>query len=343
MDLSGFHPADPARPGAGIFGLPHGRTEARIVLLPVPFDATTSYRSGTAAGPRAIFDASKQVDLFDRQLGRVYERGIYLEAESEGTRRWNEEASALSRPLIREGGGDRNEPRQAEALTRIDALSRAVNDSVYDHTATVLAERKVPGTIGGEHSVSFGAIRAAAEQYPGLGILHLDAHMDFRPAYEGFTYSHASIMYNVMREIDPVGKLVQIGIRDMSEEEIEFGQTQGARVTTHFDDVWAERLLRGEAFETLARPALKELPETVYLSFDIDVLEPALCPHTGTPVPGGLTFTQATRILSLLRESGRRVVGFDLVEVAPGAAGEPELDANVGARVLYKLCGTVTV
>ena len=88
---------------------------------------------------------------------------------------------------------------------------------------------------------------------------------------------------------------------------------------------------------------MDELPETVYVSFDIDALEPALCPHTGTPVPGGLTFTQAAMILNIMRESGRRVVGSDLVEVAPGAADEPELDANVGARVLYKLCGTVTV
>ena len=150
-------------------------------------------------------------------------------------------------------------------------------------------------------------------------------------------------MYNVMREIDGVAKLVQIGIRDMSEEEIEFGRAQGPRVSTHFDDTWAERLLRGEAFAALAEAALKELPETVYVSFDIDALEPALCPHTGTPVPGGLTFNQAVLILDTLRQSGRRVIGFDLVEVAPGPATEPELDANVGARVLYKLCGTVTV
>src|SRR5687768_17196049 len=124
MDLSGFNPADPADPSAGIFGLPHGRTEARIVLLPVPFEATTSYRPGTAEGPRAIFDASMQVDLFDRRLGRVYERGIYMEVESERVGRWNEEASALARPMIRAGGGDRSDPRQEQALTRIDAIDR---------------------------------------------------------------------------------------------------------------------------------------------------------------------------------------------------------------------------
>ena len=342
MAFPGFNPADPARPGAGIFGLPHGRAEARIVLLPVPFDATTSYRPGTAGGPRAIVDASVQVDLFDRRLGRIYERGIYMEAPDERFSRWNEEASTLARPLIEAGGADRDDPRHAPALARVDALSRALNDLVYDQTAAVLAEGKVPGIIGGEHSVPFGAIRAMAEQYPDLGILHLDAHMDFRPAYEGFTYSHASIMYNVLRDIRGVGKLVQVGIRDMSEEEIDFGRSQGARVVTHFDDVWAERLSRGEAFERLAAAALDELPDTVYVSFDIDALEPALCPHTGTPVPGGLTFQQAALILYALRESGRRVVGFDLVEVAPGSPGEPELDANVGARVLYKLCGTVT-
>jgi agmatinase len=343
MDLSGFNPADPARPGAGIFGLPHGRPDARIVLLPVAFDATTSYRPGTAQGPRAIFDASMQVDLFDRRFGRVYERGIYLEAADEDIARWNQEASALARPLIDAGGADPSDPQQAQVLTQVDALSRSLNDFVHARTASVLAEGKVPGIVGGEHSVPLGAIRAVAEKYPGVGILHLDAHMDFRPAYEGFTYSHASIMYNVMREIDGVGKLVQVGIRDMSEEEIEIGRSQGPRVRTHFDDVWAERLLRGEIFERLAATALSELPDTVYVSFDIDALDPALCPHTGTPVPGGLSFHQAALILDGLRGSGRRVVGFDLVEVAPGAPGEPELDANVGARILYKLCGTVTV
>ena len=337
-----FDPGAPAKPDAGIFGLPHTRADAKIILLPVPFDATTSYRRGTAAGPESIFHASMQVDLFDRRFGRIYERGIYLETADTQVHQWNAEAAELSRPLIDAGGADLADPKHVAALLQIDRISENLNRFVYSRTVQTLDEGKIPGTIGGEHSIPFGAICAVAEKHPGVGILHLDAHLDFRPAYEGFTYSHASIMFNVMNKIDAVSKLVQIGIRDMSEEEMEFGNSQGQRVQTYFDDVWADRLLRGDSFAPLVESALQDLPDKVYVSFDIDVLDPALCPHTGTPVPGGLSFQQAVLVLDFLRQSGRQVVGFDLVEVAPGPPSEPELDANVGARILYKLCGTVT-
>jgi agmatinase len=190
--------------------------------------------------------------------------------------------------------------------------------------------------------VPLGAIRGAAEAFPGLGILHVDAHMDLRDAFGGFQYSHASIMHNVLRGIPGVAKLVQVGIRDLSEDELSFAKSQGPRVETHFDDVWAEQLLDGAGYSKLCQQAVNALPQNVYVSFDIDALDPSLCPHTGTPVPGGLSFNQAAILLDTLRASGRRVVAFDLVEVAPGRADGPEIDANVGARVLYKLCGTAS-
>lgn len=342
MHPPAFDPAAAARPGSGIFGLPSTRDDAKILLLPVPFDATTSYRPGTAEGPNAIFDASMQVDLFDRRFGRVYERGICMEDEDERIRQWNEEATDLARPLIAEGGADPDDPAQRTTLNRVNSLCQRLNDFVHDHTKAALDRGQVPGTVGGEHSIPLGAIKAVAERYPGVGILHLDAHHDFRPAYEGFSYSHASIMHNVLREVAGVAKLVQIGIRDFSEEEADFANAQKGRVVVHYDDAWAQRQSEGEPFAALARAALNDLPQNVYVSFDVDALDPSLCPHTGTPVPGGLSFNQASLILDLLRSSGRRVVGFDLVEVAPGPETEPELDANVGARLLYKLCGTVT-
>ena len=124
--------------------------------------------------------------------------------------------------------------------------------------------------------------------------------------------------------------------------ELEFARSQGERVVTFYDDAWGEELLRGTPFSNLAAGAIDALPETVYVSFDIDALDPSLCPNTGTPVPGGLSFNQASLLLDLLGKSGRRVVGFDVVEVAPGPKRGPEIDAITGARVLYKLCGTVT-
>lgn len=337
-----FDPNAAAAPGSGIFGLPCTREESRIVILPVPFDATTSYRPGTADGPSAIFDASMQVDLFDARFGPVYARGIWMQDEDDRIRAWNDEARKIAKPIIEAGGADPQDPRHAEALASVSAACERVQALVYDHTKAVLDEGKIPALVGGEHSTPLGAIRAVAERYPGVGILHIDAHYDLREAFEGFTYSHASIMHNVLSRLPQVGKLVSVGIRDFGEAEMAFARSQGSRCQTFFDHDLADELLRGGNFAAITERILAALPKQVYVSFDIDALDPALCPHTGTPVPGGLTFNQASYLLQALSKSGRTVVGFDLVEVAPGSPDEPDLDANVGARVLYRLCGLVS-
>jgi agmatinase len=346
-----FDPDAAGKAGSGIFGLPFTRERARIVLLPVPFDATTSYGHGTSAGPGAIYQASMQVDLYDRRFGRVYEQGIYLAAESPEVRAASEAARALAEPIIAGGGAEASDHA---AVARVDAAGDLVNQHVYAHTRRVLEEGKVPGLIGGDHSTPLGAIRACAEHAArdaqggeggreggrggGLGILHIDAHMDFRRAYEGFRWSHASIMHNVLTLVPQVSRIVQVGIRDFGEGEMDFGIEQGQRAITHYDGDWAARRAAGETFLDLAREAVSHLPRRVYISFDIDGLDPGLCPHTGTPVPGGLSYQEARLLLEQVRESGRKVVGFDLVEVCPGPGGD-EWDANVGARVLYALCG----
>jgi agmatinase len=262
-----------------------------------------------------------------------------MEPESHEIRAASQRAREAAEPIIRKGGA---EPSDHAAVAKIDAAGDAVNQFVYAHTRRVLAEGKTPGLIGGDHSTPFGAIKAVAEHAAAagrrLGILHVDAHMDFRIGYEGFRWSHASIMHNVLTQAPQVAKVVQVGIRDFGEGEMDFGIEQGQRVTTCYDEDWAQRLEGGEAFLDLAREAVSHLPESVYISFDIDALQPSLCPHTGTPVPGGLGFHQAMLLLDQVRAAGKRVAGFDLVEVCPGPDGD-EWDANVGARVLYKLCG----
>lgn len=334
-----FDPDAAGQPGSGIFGLPTTRDEASIVLLPVPFDATTSYGHGTSRGPDAIYDASMQVDLYDRRYGRIYERGIFMEPSDDRIASLSETARKAAAPIIEKGGA---EPTDAAAVTRVNAAGDEVNRFTYEQVKRVLAEGKTPGLIGGDHSTPFGAIRACAEHGGGgggLGILHIDAHMDLRNAYEGFRWSHASIMYNVLREIPGVTRIVQVGIRDFGEGEMDFGIEQGQRVHTFYDDAWAQDLAAGTPFTDLAAGAIRALPDRVYVSFDIDGLDPSLCPHTGTPVPGGLSFNQALILLDALHKSGKQIVGFDLVEVCPGGGAEDEWDANVGARLLYKLCG----
>jgi agmatinase len=336
-----FDPDAAAAPGTGIFGLPHTLAESRVVILPVPFDATTSYRRGTARGPESVRTASTQVDLFDRRFGKVYEQGLFMHEHPVEIAHLSDTAGEIAAPLIEGGGTTGNAKEDERILHQVNAACEQVNAFTYQRTLETLRAGKVPALLGGEHSVPFGAIRAVAEHHQQIGILHIDAHMDLREAFEGFTWSHASILHNVLTRIPQVTKVVQVGIRDMGERELAFAKSQGSRVEVRFDDVWAEQLGNGVKFSDLAASAIAALPDKVYVTFDIDALDPSLCLHTGTPVPGGLSFNQAALLLETLKRSGKQVVGFDLVEVAPGAEDGPEWDANVGARILYKLCGLV--
>lgn len=339
-DTESMSPFDPsaAAMGGGIYGLPLTPEQSQVVLVPVPWEATVSYGAGTADGPEAILKASRQVDLRDRETGRPYEAGIALLPIPGDVRAWSDQARALARPVIERGGpGDSDELKRAAA--EVDALSERMNGWVHEQCARWMAAGKLVGVVGGDHSVPFGALRAAAEANPGLGILHVDAHADLRPAYEGFRWSHASIMFNVARELAGVERIVQVGIRDYSDEEEALLRENAERLRTYFEPDLRRHLHEGETWARLMGRVVADLPSRVWVSFDIDGLDPALCPHTGTPVPGGLAFAEATTLLRMLVSSGRRVVGFDLTEVAPDPTGVSEWDANVGARVLYKLIG----
>jgi agmatinase len=308
-----FDPNAPASPDSGIFGLNDTPESARVVLVPVPFEATTSYGGGTSRGPAAILEASRQVDLFDIETGKPYAAGICM----------------LPEPAFPQSS--------TRAPAAVNPISSQVNAWVRDTCTRWLSRGKIVGTIGGDHSISFGAIAAHAERFPGLGVLHFDAHADLRHEYEGFDHSHASIMDNVVRGTK-IARLVQVGIRDLSEEEQQAIAGSGGRIVTFYDAELAEARFGGETWAQQCARIVAALPQLVYVSFDIDGLDPALCPHTGTKVPGGLSFQMATSLIGAVVKSGRKLVGFDLTEVAPAADGS-EWDENVGARILYKLIG----
>jgi len=330
--MTSFDPSGPSQLG-GVFGLPHTTDNAEVVLLPVPWEPTTSYRKGTAGGPSNILEASRQVDLFDRETGKPYERGIVMLPEEPAIRSMNAEASALAQPIIDRGGAMEDTGLLAK-LVRVNELSRELNDRVEAIAERFVSRGRLVGVIGGDHASPFGLIRAVAKHHPGVGVLHVDAHADLRRAYEGFEHSHASIMFNVHEQIKGVARIVQVGVRDLSEEENALSQ-RSPKITTFFDADLAALESEGEPFAKTAREIVDRLPNEVYVSFDIDGLDPVLCPGTGTPVPGGLSFRQACTLLSALVKSGRRIVGFDLNEVA----GVGEWDGIVGARLLYKLIG----
>lgn len=320
--------------------LPTRRQDARVVLVGVPFDATTSYRPGTANGPIAVLEASAQVDLEDLRLGSICDRGIVMEP-IEG---WIAELSAAVRPdaeaLIEVEG---EPPVDEDARQRVNAASERVREYVRERVAGILSEGKTPGLVGGEHSVPLGAIEACAEHAGEIGILQVDAHMDLRDAYCGLTHSHASIMRNALTMVPGVRALAQIGIRDYCREELDFAQSAkdalGKPVTTVFGEDIADTGGDPVLFKNMVERAIETLPEAMYVTFDIDALEVYLCPNTGTPVPGGLSFSQAAALIKAVIDSGKKVVGFDLVEVAPDPdPGVRSIDAVVGARVLYKMC-----
>lgn len=306
--------------GEGLFGLaPH--PDPLIRILPVPYEATTSYGHGTAEGPGAIFDASVQLDFRDRAFGDVWSVGID----------WADV------------------PPEIPALSAVDrGDTRAVNDAgerVCSITRSFVVEEiaagRVPAVVGGEHAISLGGILGAADIAP-LGVLQIDAHHDFRLAYEGYTHSHASVIYNALERAPKIERLVPVGIRDYAREEAAYAASQGDRVRTFYDRDLTEELAHGATWHELCAEIVQCLPDRVWITFDIDGLDPSLCPGTGTPVPGGLSFQHACHLLHTLAHSGRRVVGFDLVEVAQ-SEGDEEWNANVGARVLYQLCGCAAV
>jgi agmatinase len=334
-----FDPNAAAAKNSGIFGLPFTAAEAKMVIIPVPWEVTTSYGGGTSQGPQSVFHASMQVDLYDFELGNFYEAGIAMLDESADVRQWNKQGRKAAQKIIDAGGVENNHSLKAEA-EKVNGYSEQLNEYVYTQTKNLLAQGKRVGILGGDHSTPFGAIQAFLEKYPHMGILHFDAHADMRNAYEGFEHSHASIMYNVIAKTS-LQKLVQVGIRDFCEEELNFIQENSPRVVTFFDSAIYDQRMNGIGWAEICEEIIGHLPQDVYISFDIDGLDPRFCPHTGTPVPGGLDLREALYLIKKIAQSGRNIIGFDLNEVSPGvdAAESSEWDANVGARLLYKLCG----
>lgn len=332
--VSTYDPDAASLADSGVFGLDIAEADAAVVLLPVPFEATTSYGGGTSGGPAAILAASRQVDLTDVETGEPHAAGIHMRPIPPTIQALSDGAKAKAAPVIACGGAIEGNAALAAAIKSVNATSLAVNDYVYQAARELIAADKIVGVIGGDHSVAFGAIAAHVEAYGSLGILHLDAHADLRMAYEGFKWSHASIMERVLSKLPAVSKLVQVGLRDIGRSELATIKSD-ERIEAYFDPMLAEARLTGRLLDVFDE-AVNHLPDAVYCSFDIDGLDPANCPNTGTPVPGGLQFVEASLLLKAVVKSGRRIVGFDLCEVAPGPG---EWDGNVGARLLYKLIG----
>lgn len=329
--IDSFNPNGPGRAGA-LFGLPFTPETSELVIIPVPWEVTVSYHSGTADGPKAILDASSQVDLALKEIPDAWKLGVSMLPFPHSLR---EESTRLREWAARHIGEATGDVKPGDpALRKINEASENLNIYIRSTAQTWMKEGKMVALLGGDHSTPLGLLRLLNERYERFGILQIDAHMDLRRAYQGFNCSHASIMYNALK-LPGVSRLVQVGIRDYCDEELEVVKRAMGRVVPWFDEDLKAQAFEGKHWSTLCDRIIEGLPDDVYISFDIDGLDPQLCPNTGTPVPGGLSFAQAVYLIRKLATSGRKIIAFDLNEVSPGPT---DWDANVGARMLYQLC-----
>jgi agmatinase len=338
--LNSFDPSGIGVDNGNLLGLPFDYEQANIIVFGIPWEVTVSYGSGTAAGPQRVLEASRQLDLYDFDNPDGWKQGIFmveipsqLEQKSEVLR---QDAGKIIQQM-EQGKRVEDDPELVQVLDNINQECLAVNQWLFEQATAAINQGKQVAVIGGDHSVPLGYIQALAERYPDFGILHIDAHADLRSAYEGFQFSHASIMFNVL-ELPQVSKLVQVGIRDISLEEINLIQQSEGRVSEYYDPQIKQKLYAGVPWLEVGKQIVAELPQQVYISFDVDGLDPKLCPNTGTPVPGGLELEQAFCLLREVVHSGRQIIGFDVCEV-----GDSEWDGNVGARVVYKLCNLMSL
>lgn len=339
VDLSNYDPNSVSNPENNIFGLPSTEENSKLVILPVPWEVTVSYGAGTARAPEAVFKASFQVDLYDPEMPDAWKAGFYMRPcdkkvlmKSDYLRKEAE----LYIDYISRGEEVSANQFMTKTLKEVNEGSAYLNNWIYEQTKVLLGKGKLVGLLGGDHSTPLGFFKAIAEKHGAFGILQIDAHCDLRDTYEGFIYSHASIMFNALKEIPELERLVQVGIRDYSQIEWDYIKNSNYRVITYFDKDIRSRMFEGQSWKNVVDDIVDKLPQKVFISFDIDGLDRKLCPFTGTPVPGGFELEQVFYLFHRLLYSGRTIIGFDLNEV--GIGGDTDWDANVGARALFKLC-----
>jgi agmatinase len=340
--IKNFDPNGLGDKNANIYGLPFGTEEAEVVIIPVPWEVTVSYSAGTAKGPQAVFDASFQVDLFDPNIKDAWKIGLAMDkipSEIEKKSNVLRKKAETYIGMLEDGKTADKNPVMKKIQAEINSACKYMNAWVKQRALHFMNKNKVVALLGGDHSTPYGMMQALAEKHKSYGILQIDAHADLRDAYEGFEFSHASIMFNALK-IKQVSKLVQIGIRDYCEAEYNIVKNSKGRVVSFYDRDIKHMQYEGKSWEKICDKIIKELPDKIYLSFDIDGLDPKLCPGTGTPVSGGFETEQILYLIQKITESKKTIIAFDINEVAPGPNGD-EWDANVGARMLYRIANLV--
>ncbi len=328
-----YNPSDVGKKG-NLFGLPYSQQESDLVILPVNMDVTVSYGEGTSKAPKLILDESSQLDLSLPNIVKPWELRMTMSDEFLDKKE-NEEYRKKAKTII-DALASGNQISNQNLVDEINAHCKNIHRLVEVKCDELFDQGKIVGVLGGDHSSPLGLLRSLAKREV-FGILQIDAHMDLRNSYEGFAYSHASIMHNAMN-LEGVSTLTQVGIRDYCDEEEESMRNSNKEIHVFYDEEMFSERSAGKTWLEQTKEIVQTLPETLYISFDIDGLDPSLCPTTGTPVPGGLKFNEAIYLINEVVKSGRKIIGFDLCEVGTSA-----WDANVGSRILYRLATSLGV
>lgn len=261
---------------------------SKVVILPFPYEKTTCYVKGTEKGPAAIIKASAQIELYDEELGNIFEIGI-----------------CSLKPF------------------KINKNPEEMVNLAYNHLKNLLKDKKFIVTLGGEHSITCGIVKAFNDKYNDLSVLQIDAHTDLREEYQGSKYSHACAMKRTIE----ICSVVPVGIRSLSYEELEFIKEKKIKI------FWAKDIVDNDKWFD---EAISRLSRNVYITFDLDGLDPSIMPSVGTPEPGGLSYYQVLGFLKKVCEK-RNVVGFDVVELCPN---EKDISSDfTAARMIYKMIG----
>ncbi|AWU43532.1 agmatinase [Blattabacterium sp. (Cryptocercus kyebangensis)] len=260
--------------------------KAKIVLIPVPYDYTGTWKKGSKKGPKAFLSASEHMELYDIETNsEVYKRGIFI----------------------------------SYPISNYSFSSKKMIEKVYYITKKYLLKKKFVTLIGGVHSISIGSIRAFGEKYPDMSILHMDAHTDLRPIYNGDPYNHACSMYEASKKYP----IIQIGIRSMDILEKSYIQNDNV---FYFHEIYKNDLWM--------KKAIQRLSKNVFISIDVDVFDPSIAPSTGTPEPGGFFWYETLKFLKMVFES-KQIIGFDIVELLPN---EKDFSTDfLSVKLYYKL------
>lgn len=318
-----------------LFGTSVCPEEASLILLPVPWEVAASFRSGAALGPENILKASCQANPYDPVQVEARKFGVVMLPIPYEWRILSEKLQSIAASRLHIAGSSGVEHAlDGKSVSRANRYGNELKEHVKAKANKYLQRGKMVGLVGGDHGTPLGLLEALCMRHADFGILQIDAHAGLCTSYHGFTYTGASIMYHAL-QMSQVSKLIQVGLRDYNRVEASRIAREKERIATFFATDLAYRQFRGESWDVLCSTIVNSLPDKVYVSFDIDGLDPKLCPGTAMPVPGGLDFDEAIYLLDCVVKAGKRIIGFDLCSVAPSE--NVDWDAYVGSRLLCRL------